>query len=56
MDESLILKALGESPGVIDRDQSRRMRVEIRHVFIDLWDVKDEPSAQDEYEGDWGGV
>jgi hypothetical protein len=39
---------------VIDKVQSRRIRVEIRHVLMDVWDpigVKDEPNAQDECDG-----
>jgi hypothetical protein len=38
----------------IDKPQSRRIRVLIRHVLMDVWDpigVKDEPNAQDEYDG-----
>jgi hypothetical protein len=39
---------------MIDKATSRRIRVEIRHVLLDVWDpigVKDEPNAQDEYDG-----
>jgi len=38
----------------IDKPQSRRIRVLIRHVLLEVWDpigVKDEPFAQDEYDG-----
>ena len=38
----------------IDKYESRRIRVLIRHVLLDVWDpigVKDEPNAQDEYDG-----
>jgi hypothetical protein len=39
---------------MIDKATSRRIRVEIRQVLLDVWDpigVKDEPNAQDEYDG-----
>jgi hypothetical protein len=45
--------------GVIEKYESRRIRVEIRHVLMDVWDpigVKDEPNAQDEYDAYLGGV
>ena len=38
----------------IDKPESRRIRVEIRHVLLEVWDpigVKDELNAQDEYDG-----
>jgi hypothetical protein len=38
----------------IDKYESRRIRVQIRHVLLNTWDpigVKDEPNAQDEYDG-----
>jgi hypothetical protein len=38
---------------MIDKYESRRIRVEIRHVLLNVWDpieVKDEPNAQDEYD------
>jgi hypothetical protein len=44
---------------VIDKYESRRIRVEIRHVLMDVWDpigVKGEPNAADEYDGYLGGV
>jgi hypothetical protein len=44
---------------VIDKYESRRIRVDIRHVLMGVWDpigVKDEPNAQDEYDGYLGGV
>lgn len=37
-----------------DKEESRRIRVQIRHVLLDVWDpigIKDEPDAQDEYDG-----
>lgn len=37
----------------IDKAESRRIRVQMRHVLLDVWDpigVKDEPNAQDEYD------
>ena len=39
---------------LIDKAESRRIRVQIRHVLLDVWDpigVKDAPNAQDEYDG-----
>jgi hypothetical protein len=38
----------------IEKHESRRIRVQIRHVLLNAWDpigVKDEPNAQDEYDG-----
>jgi hypothetical protein len=38
----------------IDKYESRRIRVQIRHVLLDTSDpigVKDEPNARDEYDG-----
>ena len=38
---------------MVDKYESRRIRVEIRHVLLNVWDpigVKDEPNAQDEYD------
>ena len=38
---------------MIDKHESRRIRVEIRHVLLNVWDpigVKNEPNAQDEYD------
>ena len=38
----------------IDKAESRRIRVGIRHVLLEVWDpigIKDEPNAQDEYDG-----
>ncbi len=35
----------------MDKEESRRIRVQIRHVLLEVWDpigVKDEPNAQDE--------
>ena len=39
---------------MLDKYVSRQIRVQIRHVLLDVWDpigVKDEPYAQDEYDG-----
>jgi hypothetical protein len=36
-----------------DKIESRRIRVDIRHVLLETWDsigVRDEPYAQDEYD------
>jgi len=44
---------------MIEKYESRRIRVQIRHVLLDVWDpigIKDEPSAQDEYDGYIGKV
>jgi hypothetical protein len=38
----------------IEKAESRSIRVQIRHVLLEVWDpigVKDEPNAQDEYDG-----
>jgi len=38
---------------MIDKNESRRIRVEIRRVLLNVWDpigVRDEPNAQDEYD------
>jgi hypothetical protein len=38
---------------MIDKNESRRIRAEVRRVLVDVWDpigVKDEPNAQDEYD------
>ena len=43
----------------IDKYDSRKIRVQIRHVLLEVWDpigVKDEPNAQDEYDGYLGDV
>lgn len=45
--------------GAYDKAQSRRIRVEIRRVFLDAWDpigIQDEPNAQDEYDGYIGQI
>jgi hypothetical protein len=44
---------------MIDKYESRRIRAEIRRVLMTAWDpigVRDEPNAQDEYDGYLGGV
>ena len=41
------------------KEDSRRIRVAIRKVFLEVWDpigVKDEPNAQDEYDSYLGGT
>jgi hypothetical protein len=43
----------------IPKEESRRVRVAIRHVFLEVWDpigVKDAPEARDEYDGYIGRV
>lgn len=43
----------------IDKYESRRIGVMIRHVLLEVWDpigIKDEPNAQDEYDGYIGEV
>jgi hypothetical protein len=38
---------------ITSKENSRRIRVAIRHVFLDVWDaigIADEPMAQDEYD------
>jgi hypothetical protein len=44
---------------LIDKAESRRIRVQIRHVFLEVWDpigVRDAPYAQDEYDGYIGRI
>jgi hypothetical protein len=44
---------------VIDKYQSRRIRVGIRRVMLSVWDpigIKDERNAQEEYDSYLGGV
>ena len=44
---------------MIDKYESRRIRADIRQVLLKVWDpigVKDEPYAQDEYDGYLGDV
>jgi hypothetical protein len=39
---------------MIDKAQSRRIRVQMRHVLLNTWDpigIKEFPGAQDEYDG-----
>jgi hypothetical protein len=43
----------------IDKTDSRRIRVEIRHVLLNIWDpigVSNEPNARDEYDGYIGQI
>jgi hypothetical protein len=44
---------------MIDKNESRRIRIQIRHVLLNVWDpigVRDEPNAQDEYDGYIGDI
>ena len=44
---------------MIDKATSRRIRVQIRRVLLEVWDpigIKDEPNAQDEYDGYAGPI
>ncbi len=44
---------------MIDKYESRRIRAEIRRVLMTVWDpigIRNEPNAQDEYDGYLGGV
>jgi hypothetical protein len=44
---------------VIDKATSRRIRIQIRHVLLNVWDpigVKEEPYAQDEYDSYAGPI
>lgn len=55
---ALIAREGGKS-SVIDKHESRRIRVEIRRVLLQVWDpigIKDQPSAQDEYDSYLGGI
>ena len=39
---------------ITSKENSRRIRVEIRRVFLQVWDpirIEDHPNAQDEYDG-----
>jgi len=43
----------------IDKYESRRIRVAIRRVLLEVWDpigIRDEPNAQDEYDSYLGDV
>jgi hypothetical protein len=43
----------------IDKPESRGIRAQIQRVLLEVWDpigVKDEPNAQDEYDGYIGGL
>jgi hypothetical protein len=43
----------------IDKDESRRIRNEIRRILLQYWDpigIKDEPLAQDEYDAYLGSI
>ncbi len=45
---------MSTSKPLVDKYESRAIRVLIRHVLLDVWDpigIKDEPNAQDEYDG-----
>jgi hypothetical protein len=44
---------------VMPKEESRKVRCEIRRVFLEVWDpirISDEPNAQDEYDGYIGPV
>jgi hypothetical protein len=44
---------------VIEKYDARRVKLEIRRVLLEVWDpigIKDEPNAQDEYDGYLGGI
>jgi hypothetical protein len=44
---------------MIDKATSSRIRVQIRNVLLDVWDpigIRDEPNAQDEYDGYLGPI
>ena len=44
---------MSTSEPLIDKYESRRIRVQIRRVLMEVWDpigVQDEPNAQDEYD------
>jgi hypothetical protein len=44
---------------MIEKYESRRIRVAIRHVLMEVWDpigIKNEPGAQNEYDAYLGGV
>lgn len=43
----------------IDKYESRRIRSEIRRILLQYWDpigIRDDPNAQDEYDGYLGGI
>jgi hypothetical protein len=53
------MAGMGIPTARIDKYESRRIRVQIRHVLLDIWDpigVRDEPYAQDEYDGYIGRI
>lgn len=44
---------------MIDKATSRRIRIQIRHVLLRVWDpigIKEEPHAQDEYDSYAGPI
>jgi hypothetical protein len=44
---------------ITSKENSRRIRIAIRRVFLNVWDpigVRDAPMAQDEYDGYLGGM
>ena len=44
---------------LMPKEESRRVRVAIRHVLLNVWDpigVNDSPNAQDEYDGYIGPI
>jgi hypothetical protein len=51
--ESVRSAGLISHKALTEKEESRRIRVQIRHVLLDVWDpigIKDEPNAQDEYD------
>jgi len=53
------MKAVSTAKPKIDKPESRRIRVLIRHVLLEVWDpigINDEPNAQNEYDGYIGTV
>jgi hypothetical protein len=44
---------------MIDKSHSRAIRLQIRGILLDIWDpigIKDEPNAQNEYDGYIGSI
>ena len=53
------MASMTTQPPRIDKYESRHIRVQIRHVLLGTWDpigVRDEPNAQDEYDGYIGRI
>jgi hypothetical protein len=50
---------MGTQKPSIDKYESRRIRVQIRHALLEVWDpigVKDAPTAHDEYDSYLGDI